>query len=464
MSNNLAFNRVTFGLPVESFRVEAYISLEERLPVVTEYVLRLIRICNAVSLAALREYFGFSDSEMLAVTESLLRQGLLIVEDDQAKLSRFAREKFDAVGDEHPRFSKVELRSDTVHFDLISFTPLTMSWSARCLPTDNIIKLKAPEEALGRSIARARDAYSQRYSEIASMRGDLREKSFGVYAVVDVESKGRTYAPTISVSFGIDQDGQVQRSFDASFERIVPDDLFYNVNEQVTAAISQTLALADTELQDFVDIFEDTILNRYITGKKFDLLGYLDDVHESKSKKYPEGMEPVFGNLYLQSNRERILARLRDSRSDKRKQGKLLTSNVAWLAPNYSLWGRGRDFEEIVRQLRTELRQTQNDLYLGFYARPDEESTLRNTYRIQDSAVHCLPRVGPSDNPLTGGRLEILLYPTAFAFVLLHVPLPGNPRLWAPVGFATTLSKHLDFLNELFSIDFRQSLQVPAGL
>src|SRR6266850_4331462 len=192
MSNNLAFNRVTFGLPVESFRVEAYISLEERLPVVTEYVLRLIRICNAVPLAELREYFGFSDSEMLAVTESLIRQGLLTVEDDQAKLSRFAREKFDAVGDEHPRFSKVELRTDTVHFDLISFTPLR---PARGSLTDNIIKLEAPEKALGRSIARARDAYSQRYPEIASMRGDLREKSFGVYAVVDVVSKHRTYAP-----------------------------------------------------------------------------------------------------------------------------------------------------------------------------------------------------------------------------------------------------------------------------
>src|SRR5690348_9067702 len=101
MTNNFEFNRVTFGLPVESFRIDAYISLEERLPVVTEYILRLIRICNAVSLAALRDYFGFSDSEMLTVTGSLIRQGLLIVEDDQAKLSRFACEKFDAVSDEY---------------------------------------------------------------------------------------------------------------------------------------------------------------------------------------------------------------------------------------------------------------------------------------------------------------------------------------------------------------------------
>jgi hypothetical protein len=35
---HVAFNHVTFGLPVETFRISAYIALEERLPVVTEYV------------------------------------------------------------------------------------------------------------------------------------------------------------------------------------------------------------------------------------------------------------------------------------------------------------------------------------------------------------------------------------------------------------------------------------------
>src|SRR5665811_386381 len=110
---NIEFNRVTFGLPVESFRIEAYIALEERLPVVTEYVLRLVRICNQVPLAGLRNYFGFSDAEVLAVTESLVKQGLLEVDDEYARLSLFARNKFDEVGDEHPRFSKIELRANT---------------------------------------------------------------------------------------------------------------------------------------------------------------------------------------------------------------------------------------------------------------------------------------------------------------------------------------------------------------
>lgn len=118
------FNRVTFGLPIETFRVEANIALDERLPVVTEFVLRLLRICGRVSMASFRDYFGFTDSEALSVIESLTRQGLIELMDDEMQLSLFAIERFEESGGDHPRFSKVELRKDTVTFDLISFTPL----------------------------------------------------------------------------------------------------------------------------------------------------------------------------------------------------------------------------------------------------------------------------------------------------------------------------------------------------
>lgn len=53
------FNRITFALPVQPFKVTAFISTQERLPAVTEFVLRLLHTCGRVSLAAFREYFGF---------------------------------------------------------------------------------------------------------------------------------------------------------------------------------------------------------------------------------------------------------------------------------------------------------------------------------------------------------------------------------------------------------------------
>ena len=47
-SERYEFNRVTFALPAQAFRVTAFISTEERLPAVTEFVLRLLHTCGQV--------------------------------------------------------------------------------------------------------------------------------------------------------------------------------------------------------------------------------------------------------------------------------------------------------------------------------------------------------------------------------------------------------------------------------
>ncbi len=205
------------------------------------------------ALSAFRDYFGFSDSEALAVVESLSRQGLLDVHDEDLQLSRFSIEKFDAAGGEFPRFSKVELKSDTVTFDLISFTPLQPVRGD--VPSDNVVKLNAAEDVLGQSVERARDAYRQRYPEIASLREDLREKSFGVYSVEDIESKRRNYVP-VPVAFAINQEGQIERKIDEGFERIAPPELLKSINEQVTSFIPKTLTVGVPGLEEFIETFD----------------------------------------------------------------------------------------------------------------------------------------------------------------------------------------------------------------
>ena len=115
MAGSLEFNRITFGLPVETFRVEAYIALDERLPVVTEFVMRLLKVCGQVPLTAVRDYFGFNDIEARAVIESLTKQGLLDLLEGEVRLRSFALEKFEEAGGDHPRFSKVELKDLSVN-------------------------------------------------------------------------------------------------------------------------------------------------------------------------------------------------------------------------------------------------------------------------------------------------------------------------------------------------------------
>lgn len=447
MSESTEFNRVTFGLPVETFRVNAHIALEERLPIVTEFVLRLLRICGHISLADLRDYFGFKDSEALALIESLSRQGLISLEDDSVRLTAFANERFDEAGGDHPRFSKVELKQDTVTFDLRSFTPLRTGRGS--LPTDNIIKLDAEEEALGNSVERAKNAYRQRYPEIASMRDDLREQSYGVYAIEDIESKRRSYVP-VPVTFSLDADGQVSRGLDETFELVAPQDLLQFLNEQITGAIPRTLSLKNLGLDDFIETFNVQVMRRYLVGKKFDLSGYVDDVHFKKTVKFPKGITPIFGNLYLPENRELIVARLNDRRAGRRRQGKLVTS-LAWLVPDYDLWGRGDSFASTVGAFAAALREigSADDLHIFSTAEYGTEAVVTNRFRVNGLRELHFFRAKLGEDLTMNGRLEIALYPTGFVAALFHTSMPGTTGLWVPVGFISTLPNHLDIAHKL---------------
>ena len=447
MSPSFEFNRVTFGLPVETFRIEAYIALEERLPVVTEFVLRLLKVCTRIPLGALRDYFGFTDGEALAVVESLSRQGLVEVLNDEAQLSPFALERFAETGGQYPRFSKVELKKDTVTFDLITFTPLRSIGPEQ--PSDNIVKLDAAEESLGQSVERARSAYRKNYAEVASMREDLREKSFGVYSVENVESKRRNYVP-VPVTFALDNEGQVERRIADEFERIAPSELVQFVNEQVTAAIPKTLSIAVHGLEEFVETFDLNVMAQYLTGKKFDLHRYLADIHLTQTVKYPKGVTPIFGNLYLPGNRERILKRIRDRREGVRQHGKLLTS-LAWLVPDNPLWGRGDAFSQTVSAFSNSLQsdKSADDLFVFANAEQGEEVTVLNNYRVPRLKELHFSRPLAPDGRLMSGRLELLLYPTGFMAALSHVSLAGAGGLWVPVGFISTLPKHLDLAHKL---------------
>lgn len=442
----MEFNRATYGLPVEMFRVDAYIALEERLPVVTEFVLRLLRVCGPIPFFALRDYFGFTDGETLAVVESLVRQGLLEASDDQVELSLFAKERFEEAGGGAPSFTKVELKQDSVTFDLISFTPLRSV--APDLPSDNIIKLEADDAVMGASVEKAKAAYRSRYPEIASLRSDLREKSHGVYSVEDVESKRRTYIP-IPVSFSLNSDGAIIRNIDEAFERVAPSSLVQAVNEQITAKVPKTLSAGALGLEEFIDIFDAKIVSRYLTGKKFDLNGYVADVHGAEVVKYPKGCEALFGPLYLRANREKIVARLRNRRDRGGRTGRLLTSMV-WLAAEHDLWGRGEAFSQSVAAFESQLQSHGADsLYLFAYAEQGQDQEVANTFRVRQLRELHFSRPLPPINRLMGGRLELLLYPTAFMAALYHLPIPGSPGLWAPIGFISRLSKHVEIAHKL---------------
>mgnify|MGYP003583629458 CR=1 FL=1 len=439
------FNKVTFGLPIESYRVEAYITRDERLPVVTEYVLRLLRVCGAVTLAGLRNFFGFSDAEALAVVESLTRQGLVETSGESLQLSSYANERFDqSSSDDYPRFTKVEPRRDSVTFDLLSFSPLNTRSIG--LLTENSYRLDVSDEAIGNSVERAKSAYYRRFHEIASFNEDLRRDAMSVYSVEDISSKRRGYL-AVPVTFALSGQEQVERKGPRWFEEGAAPELSAAFHETVSSAIPNSLTIGNAHLERFIDEFGASWLATYLTGKRFDIHKFANDVNAGELAT-PKGVRPIFGNLYLEQNLDQLINRIKARRSDQRLR--FLCTSVAWLAPDHYLWGRGEAFQQATTAIQDSLRgKSHDELMIFIGTEHGQEQTVSNQFRGVDSGQFHAYRPGTSSDATFGGRLELFLYPTGFAAALFHLALPGNPGLWAPVGFISSDPKHIEHVHKL---------------
>src|SRR5690606_16245584 len=143
---------------------------------------------------------------------------------------------------------------------------------------------------------------------------------------------------------------------------------------------------------------------------KFDLSGYLNDVHFKKSVKFPKGTTAILGNLYLPDNRERIVTRLNDRREGRRRYGRLLTS-LAWLVPDYDLWGRGDYFASTVSALTGALREngSADDLYLFTPSESGTEAAVTNRFRVNGLRELHFFRSNSGDDLTMNGRVEIVV-------------------------------------------------------
>jgi hypothetical protein len=63
LSDRIPFAEVTYTLPAQRFAVSCAISVEETLPIVSEFSIRLVYSCGSVTPSQLQSFFWLSDRE-----------------------------------------------------------------------------------------------------------------------------------------------------------------------------------------------------------------------------------------------------------------------------------------------------------------------------------------------------------------------------------------------------------------
>jgi hypothetical protein len=435
------FNQVSFQLPLETFGVNAYITQEERMPVVTEYVLRLLRICGRLPTSSFQRYFGFSTAEVQAVLESMSRQGLVELTLEGVALSRYAEAQFDASHEDYPLFAKVEPYLGDVTFDLLTFNPIRRRggefWDHLA------IDIEIPPEVLGHSVERARQAFSERFADVAAMNGRLRQHAVSVYSIAEIHSKKRGTL-LVPVSMSVGAAGQVERNPDETFARQASPELQRTFQQSVSHAVqANTGGTREGRLEQFVDTFDLRWLRAYFEGRRFDMVRYAADVAADRVAAVPDPVVPLFGGIYLTKNLNQVIDRIKYRAG--RWKGEA-PARMMWLAPRDGLWGRTPLLSSAWMELdKAQAKIEKRKNVLCIRGRAEDEPVTRRRFerllRQEHSQLRLCPplyAVSLAGDPM----LEVILFADDLVVAMCHVPVDGEPGVFVPVGFVSHQDKH----------------------
>jgi len=439
MFNPIPVNVVTFSLPARKFIIQSSVTVNESLPKVTEFALRLIRLCEDIDAEQLAHYFGFTEKETRLLLDSLSDQSLIQFEGAAIQLTPYAESKF-YTDDDLPRFSVVKPRTDAIDFDLLTFHPMRNTGPRKAL--NYSVELPVDQRQIGESTRLAEQAYQTHFQRILRTKEKTNDK-IDIYKISSVKSD-KLFGVPLDVGFFLNEDVEVERQI--NYDEDAPQAYRLGLESAVSDALRSTLTLQQTWLADFVERFSDNLIGQFLSNKSFDFQAYVNAVHVRQEISYSGATQPVIGNMYMPLNAARILAAIKPSLPiiESQSNSSFLTSAV-WLAPEYRFWGRSKHFDDLYFAIQKELPQSKkskngareevNILY------PGTRDSIRDLQSIfwskPEKALHF------HEGYFCGGRVEILLIPLCFACVLFHYAPSGNTSSLVPFGFMTTEPKLL---------------------
>jgi hypothetical protein len=426
INEGLDFCEITFAVPAQQFGITCSLSTEEALPVVTEFALRVIHVCETMTPKQLEEYFGFGQPEIAAIVHTLLSERLVMWVEDSLELTPYARARFIDSPDGIPRFFTIKDFSADLVFDLMSFVP-SQGNKDRVNRVGTLMGLTPRDlQKESRTKVEAERSFQEHFHRVYS--GSRAE----IYKISDVEAGERFYI-ALSCRFSIDvKDGIEVR-------RVLSDPSFDNRLE-ISSAISKVLSSVDPsenpDLAEFEKYFSGTSISQYLAGSSFDLTGYLRDVHLKPQTRHIGDTIPIVGGLHLESNRTLFLSKLKDHDDS-------VAGFAYWLAPQNRYWSRSRFVNGFVRSITGYLKKAStasegaSDLVNKSLMRVLLQNPQMEDRELANIYENAFPSLFITRASIMSGRVELLLYPGRVMCALYHYRIENSPMA-IPIGILST--------------------------
>jgi hypothetical protein len=424
--NDLDFSEPTqvssfgFNVPCREFIIAAHVTRDKRMPMVDEFVLRALHLCESVSVSRLARFFGFNQIEMEIVLADLQARTLITLESDEVSLHATGKELFRTSGDGPPVINDVESFPARIWFDLISKNMI------RSRGLHNVKNLIDLIPSLGRADipeSFAREAFHDNFRDyLRLIRRIKNPEAWGLYAISDV-SPGRFSYAQISGKQALVLGGQpkVETTL-IETETDRPQKL-----RLLTDAMSHALAsLSDPEptaaaRSEYARLTRTTFVDDSLNAEgSVDLNAWL---RREKASSDSESTSFV-GSLCLERNRKSLTSLIaRKSEGDRSPEA----WDLFWFRPGGTIWGLTEDLQVIVGELRAMSRRAAS-------GEGGLVTTLIAPASVSSDSVKRFDRIFDRGLSARAGRnslsVEMMLIRGVCAVVSVLVPLAKDVHIW----------------------------------
>lgn len=403
----LLIDAIDFQIPCRRFTIKANVTRDRQMPVVDEFVLRLLRVVHRISGSRLAGYFGFTAREMESVLLELLERGLVESDEEDIYLSPKGLDLFKGLTDsELPRLAAVESWTEGVWFDLISRNMMT---PARFRQLPNLLALRDPPDKRQIPESFAREAFEQNFHDYARrVRHHPDADRLAIYSVSDVEAGIYGYQP-MPADCVLDLGAKLESSLHLPFAEADPARFALL---SLAATDAWAMLTGPEQSASGIDDYE-----RLTGDARPRVLGTLDADAAAWSHGFAasdmDGEPLLFGATYLDHNIDKLCKKMEAVLGDRPS---LKSSSVIWLRPGGTAWGRTFKVGEGLQRIRDILRThgSSENHTVAIVPRAVPGNQRRNLKRVFETGRLTPASFYPSD-------LEIILVPGVVAMVALHM-------------------------------------------
>lgn len=417
---------IGFRVPCRSFYIRANVTRDRPLPVVDEFVLRLLRVCGQLTLARVGDFFGFTRSETERVIEDLLSKELAVAEGEELRLSKTAAELFRSSAEEEPRLVEVEAWTENIWLDLVGRTLVPRP---RQRPFRNLVDVQPDVDAEKSPADHARAAFEANFRDYVTRTRRVPDPDkVSIHSIASLEPDRYGSVIIGARKVLLKGGGKLRLEFDGFADAPAH---YRNLIQELSSTygqLDQPRALA-TSLTDFERLAAVSLREYFDESQAFDYERWI--AHRPSFSDSTTTW--IAGAIYLDTNVRELVAHL------EKLEPNSVKPELKWLRPAGGTWGMTSDLAEALSLLRRTLRLPDIPRAQGatlVVPKVAVSTTVKRFNRLFEFAEHAPSR--------TASSLEILVAGKAAAMVLIHVPVDARETL--PIGVVTTQHKFLSRL------------------